>query len=317
MQQRAFIFVELSKDTAPQRYPFPNDALIMALFQRTKSLTKGSQIPIVISAMESASTIATRNAITKKKRKSPRGQPTNDLVFSSYVGTNDEVFPFVLSLYVEPGSTVADVTFGNGVFWRKVPGGTYNVLATDLAKGVDCRKLPYESNSIDCVVFDPPYMHTPGGTAHVNHQNYEGYYKNNQADSEKKYHDAVLDLYFSAAKEAWRILRDGGTYIVKCQDEVCANQQRLTHVELINELGNHGFRSEDLFVVVRNGKPGVSRLLTQAHARKNHSYFIVFIKPAGRKRWTGLQNRLQVETNGDGKPRSRRDLTSKEQLLFP
>ena len=50
----------------------------------------------------------------------------------------------------------------------------------------------------------PPYMHTPGGTAHVNHQNYEGYYGNNKANSNKKYHEAVLDLYFTAAREAWR-----------------------------------------------------------------------------------------------------------------
>jgi hypothetical protein len=55
---------------------------------------------------------------------------------------------------------------------------------------------------------------------------------------------------------------------------------------------------------LRNGKPGVSRLLTQAHARKNHSYFLVFLKPKGRRRWTGLKNRLHVATNGAGKPRS-------------
>jgi hypothetical protein len=137
-------------------------------------------------------------------------------------------------------------------------------------------------------------MHTPGGTAHINHQSYEGYYKNNQAASDKKYHDAVLDLYFAAAREAWRVLRDGGIYIVKSQDEVCANQQRLTHVEIINELHQYGFVTEDLFVVVRKAKPGVSRLLTQAHARKNHSYFIVLIKRLGRKRWTGLKQRLTV-----------------------
>ena len=51
-------------------------------------------------------------------------------------------------------------------------------------------------------MFDPPYMHTPGGTAHVNHQNFEGYYRNNRASSASKYHEAVLDLYFAAAKEA-------------------------------------------------------------------------------------------------------------------
>jgi len=236
-----------------------------------------------------------------KKRKLPEGDSTNDLVFSAHVGTNDEVFPLILSLYVEPGSTVADVTYGKGVFWRKVPEDAYKLLASDISGGVDCRNLPYEDASIDCVVFDPPYMHTPGGTAHVNHQNYEGYYKNNAANSEKKYHEAVLDLYFHAAREARRVLRDGGIYIVKCQDEVCANQQRLTHVELINQLHEYGFVIEDLFVVLRTGKPGVSRIINQAHARKNHSYFLVFLKPKGRKRWLGLRNRLYVPTNGNGK----------------
>jgi len=238
------------------------------------------------------------------KRKSPNGESTNDLVMSAYIGTNDVVFPQVLSLYVKPQSTVADVTYGRGVFWKNVPPNVYNLLASDLSTGVDCRNLPYEDKSIDCVVFDPPYMHTPGGTAHVNHQNYENYYKNNESSSDKKYHEAVLDLYFSAAKEAFRVLVEGGIYIVKCQDEVCANQQRLTHIEIINELQTYGFRTEDLFVVVRTGKPGVSRILKQAHARKNHSYFIVFIKPKGRKRWNGLDMRLEVEANGRKNPKA-------------
>jgi hypothetical protein len=207
--------------------------------------------------------------ITRKSgRKSPEGIATNDLIVSAYMATNDEVFPRILSLYVKPGSTVADVTYGHGVFWRRVPKDVYHLLATDLWTGVDSRTLPYEGESVDCVVFDPPYMHTPGGTAHVNHQNYEGYYRNNLATSDKKYHEAVLDLYFSSGREAWRVLKAGGIYIVKCQDEVCANQQRLTHVELIIELTSHGFVTEDLFVVMRSARPGVSRILTQAHARK-------------------------------------------------
>jgi len=238
--------------------------------------------------------VATR---LKRKRKSPAGLPTNDLILSACFGTNDLVFPYVMSLYVPIGSRVADVTFGNGVFWRRVPRDSYTILATDLDSGVDCRKLPYDSGSLDCVVFDPPYMHTPGGSAHVGHQNFEAYYKNNTSKSDKKYHDAVLDLYFGAAREARRVLRDGGIYVVKCQDEVCANRQRLTHVEIINELATYGFVIEDLFVVVRNGKPGVSNILRQAHARKNHSYFLVFLKPKGKQRWTGLEmiQRLAIE----------------------
>ena len=70
----------------------------------------------------------------------------------------------------------------------------------------------------------------------------------------------------------------GASAIVKCQDEVCANRQRFTHVEIIQEYQGLGFIAEDLFVVVRNNRPGVSRTVRQVHARKNHSYFLVFWK---------------------------------------
>jgi len=225
----------------------------------------------------------------RSKRKSPAGVPTNDLVFSAHVGTNDDLFPKVLSLYVGQGSTVADVTYGKGVFWKNVPKDKYRLLSSDITNGVDCRSLPYEDKSIDCVVLDPPYMHTPGGTAHVGHQNYEGYYRNNSTTngSGKKYYEAVLDLYFAAGVEACRVLRNDGIFIVKCADEVCANQQRLTHVELVQEYTSKGLIVEDLFVLFRQNRPGVSRVLKQVHARKNHSYFLVFRKPNGKGRWKG------------------------------
>ena len=216
----------------------------------------------------------------KKTSRVAKGISTNALIFSAHKGTNDALFPEILSLYVQTGSTVADVTFGKGVFWKQVAKGTYNVLATDLKMGVDCRRLPYGDNSVECVVFDPPYMHTPGGTAHQNHQNFESYYHNNGTENVTvKYHEAVLDLYFKGSAEAYRVLKPSGILIVKCQDEVCANRQRLTHVEIINELERKGYLVEDLFVLVRTNRPGVSRILKQNHARKNHSYFLVFRKP--------------------------------------
>lgn len=252
----------------------------------------------------------------RRKRRSPAGIATNDLIFSARTGSNDEVLPSVLSLYVEPGSIVADVTYGKGVFWRRVPKDAYRLLPTDLMDGIDSRNLPYEDSAIDCIVFDPPYMHTPGGTAHQNHQNYESYYQNNQSDSSKKYHEAVLDLYITSAHEAWRVLKKGGVYIVKCQDEVCANRQRLTHVEIINALTDHGFVIEDLFVVVRNGKPGVSRMLRQAHARKNHSYFLVFIRPNGKKRWAALENRLKIDDSNRVRHKSEATIDDTKQTSF-
>ena len=56
------------------------------------------------------------------------------------------------------------------------------------------------------------------------------------------------------------------------------NKQRLTHVEIITAYESLGFYTKDLFVVMRTNKAGVSRLKKQEHARKNHSYFLVFQK---------------------------------------
>lgn len=244
--------------------------------------------------------------VGRSNRKSPAGVSTNRLVFSAQEGTNSGLFPEILRLYVPDGSIIADVTYGKGIFWKNVDTTKYRLLKSDISTGTDCRNLPYKPQAVDCVVFDPPYMHTPGGTAHVNHQNYEEYYRNNagQNGSRKKYHEAVLDLYFKAAGEAHRVLRDEGIYIVKCGDEVCANQQRLTHVELINELSQNGFIVEDLFVLLRNNRPGVSRVIRQVHARKNHSYFLVFRKSKRKRLLSGRRDDLRCV----GVPEVRRTL---------
>lgn len=221
----------------------------------------------------------------KRKRRAPGGSATSDVVVSAHVGGNAEIFPRILELHVPRGAVVADVTFGKGVFWRKVPGGDYEVRPSDLKTGVDCRRLPYASGSIDCVVLDPPYMEGLHRTAKSHlagagtHRSFREHYSNGQTShGGPKWHAAVLALYSAAGREAHRVLRDEGTLIVKCQDEVSANRQHLTHVEIINDYARLGFYCKDLFVVVRTNRPAVSRLKKQVHARKNHSYFLVFVK---------------------------------------
>ena len=93
-----------------------------------------------------------------------------------------------------------------------------------------------------------------------------------------KWHEAVLEIDNEGGKEAHRVLKGGGIFIVKCQDEVSANKQNLTHVEIINAYATTGFFCKDLFIVVRPNKPGMSRVINQVHARKNHSYVLVFVK---------------------------------------
>lgn len=240
----------------------------------------------------------------RPRRKSPAGQPTTDLVTSVTVGSSADIFPGILKLYVPLGSRVADTTYGGGVFWRNVPPDAYRVYASDAAHGVDARRLPYESGYLDAVVFDPPWIADAETTYRSGDGTdaYETYYRNTQRDDPEELNgaEAILDLYVSAAAEAARVLRPGGVYIVKCQDQVRANRQWLLHVELLVALAHLGFETEDLFVLVRPNQPGVSRIVTQVHARKAHSFFLVFRRLAEGKDprpRTRACNRAHAETD--------------------
>lgn len=221
-----------------------------------------------------------------KPRRTQSGQTTSNLTMSSHAGDNAELFPKVLALHVPVGSTVADITYSSGVFWRKVDLNQYTLLPSDIKTGTDCRNLPYSDDSLDAVVFDPPYMegfyrrqqeHLAGDGSH---SAFRRYYSNGAASEHEtlKYHDRVVDMYMTTGFEARRVLKKGGVFIVKCQDEVSANRQKLTHVEIIYGYEKMGFYCKDIFVLTRTNKPVVSKLVKQEHSRKNHSYFLVFIK---------------------------------------
>ncbi len=260
----------------------------------TLSLGTGSKDPVL-----EAMPLGTGPKGQTAPRRTQGGVATAAVVLSARVGENAELFAQILGLHVAPGSRIADVTYGLGAFWKKVPAGAYRVLASDIAlkpgvrapegfelrDGVDCRALPHADASLDAVVLDPPYMegmyrravdHMAGSGSHAAFR--RAYSQATATEGGPRWHDAVVDLYARAGREALRVLRAGGTLIVKCQDEVSANTQRLTHVELITGYESLGLHCKDLFVLVRANSPAISRLKTQVHARKNHSYFLVFEK---------------------------------------
>ena len=91
------------------------------------------------------------------KKRVQGGVATTDLIMSASVGGNADVFPQILALHIPKGARIADVTYGNGVFWRGVETSEYELVTSDIANGVDCRALPYEAASFDAVVL--PALH--------------------------------------------------------------------------------------------------------------------------------------------------------------
>ena len=211
----------------------------------------------------------------------------DSLIYTASTGKNAPVFTNILRLYVPRGAEGCDVTYGKGSFWNAASREHIGKLyATDLQDGVCLSALPYGDASMGFHVLDPPYMcgffrPLASQKAQANHSDFSSRYGNHGETGYKGqyYHAAVENIYKDGIQEGWRVLAPGGIQITKVQDEVSSHKQHLTHCFVVNEAVRLGFEVLDLFVVVRNDKPHGRRIQRQEHARKNHSYFLVFRKP--------------------------------------
>ncbi len=197
-------------------------------------------------------------------------------VYSCVQGTNADLIATVARLYLNKGDRVADITYGQGVFWQKLSVPDHRFFKSDRitcpGSPHDFRRLPYADGRFDVVVFDPPYAH------HADTMRIEPCY-NNSATTPKLRHREILDLYRLGMAEARRILKPGGTLWVKCADEVENCRQRRGHVEVLQIAADLGLRDEDLFILVPDGRP-VTNAVKQKHARKNCSFLWVFRNPS-------------------------------------
>jgi len=208
----------------------------------------------------------------------------NAMILSAAHTYNREIFKNIMQLHASQGDVVADITYGQGNFWRSIPENLYNVVKSDVLTAThlkaDFRALPYRSRRFKIAVFDPPYMHMSANSNYVKFGNFEHLYKNGETYHLRSAsgHKGVLDLYITGARECYRILKRYGLLIVKCQDEVYSNINRFTHIEIVNSYKEIGFKLIDLFVLIRTALPVPGRPVKQKHARKNHSYFLIFRK---------------------------------------
>ena len=187
-------------------------------------------------------------------------------VMTAVVGNNSDLVVEISRLYIPKGSVVADVTYGKGVFWKRLCESDYNLYKSDLSftPSIDFCDLPYEDNFFDVLILDPPYMHGGEGIK----DSINGCYRNKISG-----HESIIRLYTGGILEAARVLKKGGLVIVKSQDEM-DGRQRFSHIELMTILELLGFKVIDLFVLVQTSIPTM-REDYQKSASKNHSYAII------------------------------------------
>lgn len=218
----------------------------------------------------------TEEAVREVNGIKPPTATTTAPVLTCCQGTNADLIASVARLYLKKGARIADLTYGRGVFWQQVDLSNYNFCKSDKltcpSTPYDFGNLPYDSESFDAVVFDPPYAH------HAGNMRVESCYQNATTTYQHNHRD-IIEGYRRGMKEAARILKPGGTAWVKCQDEIEAGKQRRSSIELFQIAQELGLLDQDLFVLMQETSPAI-RHRDQHHARKNHSYLWVFRKLA-------------------------------------
>ena len=195
-----------------------------------------------------------------------------------------EIIKNILQLHVKKGEIDCDATYSKGNFYNKTgvapPLYKFDILpASDTVVCADSRALPLADESIDSMMFDPPFLATTGkslakdnGSNRINKR--FGVYP-----SEKELHQ----FYIDSLKEAYRVLCDDGILIFKCQDKVSSGKQYMSHVFICNEATRIGFYPKDLFILLsKNRLVADWQVKNQRNARKFHCYFWVFQKNAKR-----------------------------------
>lgn len=192
--------------------------------------------------------------------------------------SNAELIADVAELYLKPDDIVVDVTYGLGTFWNKVT--PKNLIAHDLdttkGDGVHWGDLPEDDNSVDVVVFDPPYV-APGGrkTSTLGDMNGRFGMQMTAANPKAQWQNIIPGL-----EEAHRVLKPNEDLWFKCMNYIWAGKLQRAKVWADDEFDRIGFKVVDEFI--RVGSPGPQPTKNrdgsprrQVHARNNASFLII------------------------------------------
>lgn len=191
-----------------------------------------------------------------------------------------EIIQNILALHVPSKKINCDPTYSVGNFYKNtgIAEPTYKFDINPQVEGVefgDSRCLPLADKSIDCMMFDPPFLATIGKSLKESGDNNIINKRFGVYPSETELHQ----FYVDSLKEAHRVLRPNGILIFKCQDKVSSGKQYMSHVFIANEAVNLGFYPKDLFILLAKNRIVADwQIKGQKNARKYHSYFWVFEK---------------------------------------
>lgn len=185
-----------------------------------------------------------------------------------------EILHNISILFMGGDSFDCDPTYGRGKFYKST--FPKPLIMSDLSPRfdfvdkADATDLKLPDECINSLIFDPPFVagHTKKPTGIIG-EKYFGF----------PYMSDVWEFYKRSVAEHFRVLRSGGIYVFKCQDTCSSDKNWISHARVIHLAEKNGFYVKDIFILLaKNRLIGHNHKHVQKHARKFHSYFIVFEK---------------------------------------
>lgn len=186
-----------------------------------------------------------------------------------------EIIKDILKLHCPHGIDL-DPTYSKGNFYKSGDVEQPRIKSDLIPKFDDvissdaCNLNFIDDLSLKSIMFDPPFVagHTKQKPTGVIGERFHGF----------PYMKDLLSWYDLCLEEFYKKLSKKGVLIFKCQDTVSSGKQYFSHVHIINKAESLGFYTKDLFVLNAKNRLIGHNHKNQKHARKFHSYFLVFIK---------------------------------------
>lgn len=189
----------------------------------------------------------------------------------------EEIITNIIKLHCKTDIEI-DPCYSKGYFYKGMvvpPKYKFDIAPGEGVQYGDCRKLPFQNDYFNTIMFDPPFLATTGKSLNQNNDNNKINKRFGVYSNEKE----LYALYHESLKEFYRLLCKKGILIFKCQDKVSSGRQYWCHIDIINFARTIGFELQDLFILLAKNRITANwQAENQKNARKFHCYFLVFRK---------------------------------------
>ena len=208
--------------------------------------------------------------------------------------TDQDIISAIIKLHNGGRNFDVDPTYSTGRFWQGLTPPKYKFDINPQTEGVvqaSAEKLPLENESVDSIMFDPPFVVRPRLSETGIIANRFSHFTNIEN---------LWTFYYKALKEFYRILTPKGIVAFKCQDTIDGGNEYWSHNAIIEMAEEFGFHLRDIMLLHRELVMFSPNMKIQQHARKTHCYYLVFEKLGkGKSKWRNILDKVKEKEHGE------------------